>query len=129
MLCLFLFFHFFCFYLLFCVAAHVVAEQADMRLGEELVLNLVSAITNISFYAAGAPDADSVTPFSASVELSSFQPTNILHMHRLRITRLLAPLLVHHNEEAIVESARAFGNFSRNQEVGWQRAVGLSFGC
>lgn len=105
------------------------AENADLEVGEELVLNLVSAITNLSFY--NTPTDEPPVPFSGTgVELSSFGVTNIMHMHRLRITRMLAPLLFHDNHEAAVESARAFGNFSRDPEVrcpcvrAWRRACG-----
>ena len=80
------------------------------------MLNLVSAITNLSFY--NTPTDEPPVPFSGTgVELSSFAVTNIMHLHRLRITRMLVPLLFHDNQEAAVESARAFGNFSRDTEV------------
>ena len=94
------------------------AEGSDLALGEELVLNLVSAITNLSFYGPVDGDAEAPVPFSSeAVELSSFGVASIMYLHRERITRQLVPLLCHDNEEAAVESARAFGNFSRDPSV------------
>jgi hypothetical protein len=63
---------------------------------EELVLNLVSCVTNLSFYHA----ADS----------------HVLHAGKT-LARLLAPLLLGSNPDAVTESARAFGNLSRDPEV------------
>ena len=62
---------------------------------EELVLNAVSAITNLSFYQ---------------------QPLNSVLNHEL-IATLLVPLLLHENHEAKVESARCYGNLSRYPEI------------
>lgn len=63
---------------------------------EELILNVVGAITNLSYY-GDCP--------------------NYVIAHQLEIAANLAPLLVTENEEAVIESVRAFGNFSRNDEV------------
>jgi len=62
----------------------------------ELVLNVVSAITNLSFYEV---EDNAVLGLRASTP------------------RFLTPLLLSDNPEAQVEAARAFGNFSRHPEV------------
>lgn len=67
----------------------------------ELVLNVVSAITNLSFYEV---EDNAVLGLRASTP------------------RFLTPLLLSDNPEAQVEAARAFGNFSRHPEVRAQRA-------
>jgi len=63
---------------------------------EELVLNVVGAITNLSFY------NDHGGHIAAN---------------QLEFATGLVPLLLNTNEEAVVASARAFGNFSRSEEV------------
>ncbi|KAL6761504.1 hypothetical protein V8C86DRAFT_2432954 [Haematococcus lacustris] len=63
---------------------------------EELVLNACCMLTNLSFY---------------------HQPDNkLLAMEPSLLLRHVTPLLLSDNEEAVVEAARAFGNFSRTAE-------------
>lgn len=67
---------------------------------EELLLNVVSAITNLSFY---------------------YQPAVVGEQHLLsdypRLCSSLVEILLHDNHEAVTEAARAFGNISRDHEV------------
>eukprot|EP01107_Rhizomastix_libera_P006287 TRINITY_DN20391_c0_g1_i1.p1 TRINITY_DN20391_c0_g1~~TRINITY_DN20391_c0_g1_i1.p1 ORF type:complete len:772 (+),score=194.65 TRINITY_DN20391_c0_g1_i1:2-2317(+) len=70
-------------------------ETKSIKKSEELVLNVVGAITNLSFY---------------------FDAENIILDHQLKLIELLAPLLMHTNDEVVLEATRAFGNFSRNKE-------------
>eukprot|EP00741_Cyanophora_paradoxa_P013884 tig00020713_g13402.t1 len=72
-------------------------ERKTIAGSEELVLNAVSAVTNLSFYL----DA----------------PGNRVTAARCRLARLLVPLLLSFNEEAVVEALRAFGNFSRHEDA------------
>lgn len=85
------------------------------------MLNLVSAVTNLSFYAGASRGRGgrSVEPFSsvAGGGMAALMSTNIVYHNRERLSRALVPLLLHANTEAVVESARAFGNFSRHKEV------------
>lgn len=96
-------------------------EAVEVEEHEELALNLVSAVTNLSFYAArrrsdGAaatiealPGPDGPTEGATGVDL--------IAERRHSLVPVLAPLLLHPNEEAVIEAARAFGNFSRDAEV------------
>ncbi|KAL1495546.1 hypothetical protein AB1Y20_016909 [Prymnesium parvum] len=68
---------------------------------EELVLNTVSAITNVTFY-TGADDT------SAS---------NVLLAEPSRLVRVLLAVMSQPNEEGVVEACRALGNLSRREEV------------
>ncbi|RHY88451.1 hypothetical protein DYB26_000705 [Aphanomyces astaci] len=63
------------------------------------MLNVVSCLTNLSFYSTDAT------------------PTNVITVHRHRLSRDLASILVDPNDEAVVEAARAFGNLSRFPDV------------
>eukprot|EP00899_Mesostigma_viride_P026896 jgi/Mesvir1/7391/Mv19192-RA.1 len=79
--------------------AGVIAELLRVHTlqgSEELILNVISAITNLSFY-----EGDN---------------NRIIKM-RDAMLHHLAVFLTSANEEAVVESARAFGNFSRYEEV------------
>ncbi|KAJ3300447.1 Armadillo repeat-containing protein 2 [Borealophlyctis nickersoniae] len=64
---------------------------------EELILNIVGALANFSFYGDCG--------------------TNCILQRRLEIATLLIPLLMHENVETVVESARVFGNLSREKAV------------
>ncbi|KAH9093189.1 hypothetical protein Ae201684P_008848 [Aphanomyces euteiches] len=66
---------------------------------EELVLNVLSCITNLSFYATESTSA------------------NVITRHRRRLAATLAPFLEDSNDEAVVEAARAFGNLTRFPDV------------
>eukprot|EP00644_Phytophthora_capsici_P015663 jgi/Phyca11/19151/fgenesh1_pg.PHYCAscaffold_44_\ len=70
---------------------------------EELMLNAVSCITNVSYYSDSKRDETDKYCF--------------IENDRLEITRLLSRILLDKNEEAVVEAARAFGNLSRFQDV------------
>lgn len=70
-------------------------ERKSIDKSEELVLNIVSAVTNLSFY--DTPD------------------NHLLHVQK-RLMKALTPLLLHANEDALIEASRSFGNFSRSQE-------------
>jgi len=73
-----------------------VLERRRIDSSEELVLNAVSAVTNLSFY-----DIEG----------------NIILDNQEGIGTRLQPLLLHENDEAVIESVRAYGNFSRAQEA------------
>jgi hypothetical protein len=63
---------------------------------EEVLLNATSAVTNLSFYTC--------------------RPSQLFALAQPLCTALL-DVLLHPNEEAVAEAARAFGNFSRDSEV------------
>lgn len=69
---------------------------------EELMLNIVSCLTNLSYFCTQSDRAAS---------------EGFVMRHRLVLTSLLARILVDRNEEAVVEAARAFGNLSRWKDV------------
>lgn len=73
-----------------------ILERRRIDSSEELVLNAVSAVTNLSFY--------------------DVEGNVILEKQEVIGTRL-QPLLLHENDEAVIESVRAYGNFSRAQEA------------
>eukprot|EP01060_Flectonema_neradi_P008317 TRINITY_DN1593_c6_g1_i1.p1 TRINITY_DN1593_c6_g1~~TRINITY_DN1593_c6_g1_i1.p1 ORF type:complete len:705 (+),score=95.54 TRINITY_DN1593_c6_g1_i1:137-2251(+) len=64
---------------------------------EELVLNTVCCITNLSFY-------DGIE-------------TNLILDNQIKIGDAIAMLLMHDHVDAVVEVARTFGNFSRSEEM------------
>jgi len=72
-------------------------ERKDPNISEEVVLNVISAITNISYYQH--PDA-----VLRSLEIGE------------RLLGCLMPLLFSTNTEMLHEAVRVLGNFSRNQE-------------
>ena len=69
---------------------------------EELLLNAVSAVTNLSFYGGGGGGSGG-SGGGGSVVLRESRP----------LIAVLVEVLLHENEEAVAEAARAFGNFSR----------------
>ena len=69
---------------------HLQVEQT-----EELVLNCVATITNLSFY---------------------HHANNVLYANKQSILRHLLPLLFSANQEMVMESVRALGNFSRDHD-------------
>ncbi|RAW28531.1 hypothetical protein PC110_g15085 [Phytophthora cactorum] len=84
--------------------------EVSQRVGdEELMLNTVSCITNVSYYST-APASDS----KGSAQNSDYC---FIESNRVAITQLLARILLDRNEEAVVEAARAFGNLSRFKDV------------
>lgn len=70
--------------------------EASALVREELLLNTVSAITNLSYYR---------------------HSDNQLLQSQEQLCRLLVPVLMHPNEEGQVEAARALGNLSRLPEA------------
>ena len=105
----------------------MVVIEADEQ---ELLLNVVSAITNLSFYgrieesaekrrgSSGAIDVDEDT---AGVSSGAAAPQTIyrsrIFARREEICSCLVGVLLHENQLAVVEAARAFGNFSRDDAV------------
>ncbi|KAG7383510.1 Armadillo repeat-containing protein 2 [Phytophthora pseudosyringae] len=88
--------------------------EVAQRVGdEELMLNAVSCITNVSYYST-APTADSKSTKAPSVQSCDFC---FIDNNRVAITQLLSRILLDRNEEAVVEAARAFGNLSRFKDV------------
>ena len=73
-----------------------ILDRRFISSSEELVLNTVSAVTNLTFY----EDKDNVVVQDREVLISR-----------------LKPLLLHPNDEAVVESVRALGNLSREKET------------
>jgi len=75
---------------------------------EELLLNVVSAITNLSYYVAHRLPSRRAGGESEGSTLFENQEATCEH---------LLSVLVHANDEAVSEAARAFGNFSRDADV------------
>ncbi|EFJ52458.1 hypothetical protein VOLCADRAFT_120276 [Volvox carteri f. nagariensis] len=97
-------------------AGHTLAEEAHVadallhlleaysfEAAEELVLNTVCALTNLSYYQSDT------TPGGFTNKVLQLPPARLMP----RIT----PLLMCDNEEAVIEAARVYGNFSRSPEV------------
>lgn len=59
---------------------------------EDLVLHIVGAINNISYYRS---------------------PDNVVLRQQLEVAELVAPLLSHGSLEVVIETARVFGNLSQ----------------
>lgn len=89
-------------------------DQAQRVGDEELMLNIVSCITNLSYYSS--PTASSTSPVASSSS-SLHQGRNFIEGNRIEITSLLAQILLDRNEEAVVEATRAFGNLTRFKDV------------
>lgn len=101
--------------------------DVERAASEELCLNVVSTLANISFYdgrAAPSPSsahdasfdalnatADSVAAHDDEEEFG--EGVDALAASRCEIVRRLVPLMLHPNEEMKVETLRALGNFSR----------------
>ena len=75
----------------------------------DLLLNTVSAITNLSFYGPLTPAACEGT--------KDPEPGSRLFLLRNEICSCLVGGLLHADPLAVSESARAFGNFSRDAQV------------
>ncbi|CAM9389746.1 unnamed protein product, partial [Hapterophycus canaliculatus] len=73
--------------------------------GEELLLNTVSLVTNLSFYGPGANEP--AAPLPDRDHGAGFKRHEVLCGHLVKV-------LLHPNAEAVAEAARAFGNFSRD---------------
>lgn len=79
-------------------AGSVGSDEGESTTREELLLNCVCALTNLSYY--------------HNLEQSN-GGNQVLEMDPEGMLRSLTPLLMSVNEECQVEAARAFGNFSR----------------
>ncbi|TMW58223.1 hypothetical protein Poli38472_011811 [Pythium oligandrum] len=78
---------------------------------EELMLNVVSCLTNLSYYCSHS--AASITPrdqFPAAA-------ATFIDVHRVALASRLAQIVWDRNEEAVLEATRAFGNLSRFPDV------------
>lgn len=73
-----------------------ILDVKDAASSEELVLNTVATLNNLSFY----NDSGSV-----------------VQQRQVEITEMLISLLMPENMDAMVEASRVFGNFSRSSEV------------
>ncbi|XP_028412719.1 armadillo repeat-containing protein 2-like [Dendronephthya gigantea] len=73
-----------------------VLEVKDFTTSEELVLNTIATINNLSYYA---------------------EENTALAVKRSTVTQLLMGMLVADNMDAILEVSRVFGNFSRFKDV------------
>ncbi|KNC46384.1 armadillo repeat-containing protein 2 [Thecamonas trahens ATCC 50062] len=75
-------------------------ERLAVENSEELVLNCVALVTNVSFFAQ-----------------SEASEGNVVLAGRARVVRLLLPLLLQPNWEMVYHVARAYGNFSRFEDM------------
>lgn len=82
-----------------------ILEVAQRAGDEEIMLNAVSCITNVSYYS---------TPPTGNANSDGYC---FIESNRIAITQLLSRILLDRNEEAVVEAARAFGNLSRFKDV------------
>ena len=82
---------------------------------EELMLNTVSCLTNLSYYLP--VDSNEASVGEGSLKDLVQWSTNLIYAQKDEICAHLVPVLLHQNEEAIVEAARALGNFSRSHSV------------
>eukprot|EP00817_Percolomonadidae_sp_ATCC50343_P001808 CAMPEP_0117418842 /NCGR_PEP_ID=MMETSP0758-20121206/544_1 /TAXON_ID=63605 /ORGANISM="Percolomonas cosmopolitus, Strain AE-1 (ATCC 50343)" /LENGTH=261 /DNA_ID=CAMNT_0005199591 /DNA_START=1498 /DNA_END=2283 /DNA_ORIENTATION=- len=73
-------------------------ESKSIDESEELVLNVVRALTNLSYYG--------VTQNGGS-----------LHKLAEKIATLISPLLMHDHRDGVLESARCFGNITRDPSL------------
>ena len=125
---------------------YLFTERKQIATSEELVLNLVAAITNLSFcYTTDNVILKNQLKISTRMRFSSsvyFSPScspslsfslSLPSLFSYYSSVVLMPLLVFKNEEAIVESVRAYANFSRDAQVRrvmtekkrtWKRAEG-----
>ncbi|KAG2484488.1 hypothetical protein HYH03_016720 [Edaphochlamys debaryana] len=77
-------------------------EGYSFEAAEELVLNTVCALTNLSYY-----QSDPAQGFV----------NKVLSLPCARLLPRITPLLLTDNEEAVIEAARVYGNFSRSPDV------------
>ena len=77
---------------------------------EELHLNVVAACTNLTFYSCRVDNDGSSTPRGGGLAHSTVDDLKSL------ATRL-SNCLFHENKEVVLESARALGNLTRNEQV------------
>jgi hypothetical protein len=80
---------------------------------EELHLNVVAACTNLTFYSCRLENSPSSSSSAGSSPALSPQTVEDLQSLATR----LANCLFHANKEVVLESARALGNLTRNEQV------------
>lgn len=73
-----------------------ILDVKDALVSEELVLNTVSTLNNLSYYNSAE---------------------SVVQQRQVEITEMLISLLMPENMDAMVEATRVFGNFSRTKEV------------
>lgn len=73
-------------------------EKKKVQDCEELILNTLRCITNLSFYAFNIPTAP-------------------LFIHKLKLASLLSTLLFHDHSDVVYEATRCFGNLSQDAQV------------
>eukprot|EP00960_Hanusia_phi_P038139 753295-Hanusia_phi.AAC.6 len=74
----------------------MLANTINIVYCEELILNVVSAITNLSYYSG---------------------EDSIIWQTRMELVKILSEMLFVENQEAVLEATRAFGNLSRDQDA------------
>ena len=89
---------------------------------QDLLLNVVSAITNLSFYgridAAAPPSCNNENGEEDDDDSGGgYRCRSKIFSRREEICSCLVGVLLHDNQLAVVEAARAFGNFSRDEVV------------
>jgi len=84
-----------------------ILERKSVQTAEELVLNVVRCITNLTYYGNEA----------RSNANGGFVPDSTLFKHKMRLCEQLSPLLLHDHPDAILEAARTFGNLSQDEQV------------
>ena len=92
------------------ILARNVARDAELIVqhcnDEELLLNAVSTLTNLSFYENWAPNT--------AIKVHHRGP---IFQNRLSLLTLLLPLATHENDEVVAHALRVIGNLSRDAEV------------
>ena len=73
-------------------------ERKKVVQSEELILNALRCVTNLSFY-------------------SFLLPESPLVVQKLKISSLLSPMLFHDNSDLVYEATRTFGNLSQDEQV------------
>jgi hypothetical protein len=87
----------------------------DDEANEELLLNIVAACTNVTFYAC---QPQLLTMNSTAGQQQSSSNTHKIRMQCLvDMARHLSTCLFHDNEEIVLETARALGNLTRYKGV------------
>ena len=74
----------------------LLASTIHIAYCEELILNVVSAITNLSYYS---------------------EQDSVIWQTRMDLIKILSEMLFVENQEAVLEATRAFGNLSRDQDA------------
>nr|CCA26747.1 conserved hypothetical protein [Albugo laibachii Nc14] len=81
-------------------------EELKCQQLDELMLNIVSCITNLSYHSCGRKYRE-----------DALGNQDWIYAYRLKVTSLLGRTLADVNDEAVMEAARAFGNFTRWEDV------------